>query len=125
MRFSVDVQKHDLGGYIVKPAGHLNAVSHIEFEEAITPYLRERPFALILDMTELTYISTAGFRVIYKTWKVVGEYNGKFLMAHLDPRIKTVMDTIKSLPAEHVFATMEAVEEYLEAIHKKNTETDA
>jgi anti-anti-sigma factor len=124
MRFSVDVKKHELGGYIVKPAGHLNAVSHIEFEETITPYLRERPFALILDMTELTYVSTAGFRVIYKTWKIVGEYNGKFLMAHLDPKIKTVMDTIKTLPDEHVFTSMEAIEEYLKMIHKKTADPE-
>lgn len=66
MRFSVDVKKHDPGGYIVKPAGYLNAVSHIEFEETKTPYLRERPF----------------------------------------------------------FTSMEAVEEYLKMIQKKNMETD-
>jgi anti-sigma B factor antagonist len=123
MSFTVDIQKHKLGGYIVKLAGHLDAVTHIEFEETITPYLQERPFVVVLDMTELNYVSSAGFRVIYKTWKIVGKYDGKFLMAHINPRIKTVMDTIKSLPGEHVFSCMEQVDEYLEGKKENKTNT--
>ena len=111
MQLTIHVQKRELGGYQVRPEGRLDAVTTVDFDEKIENLLDEKPVVLVLDMTDLAYVSSAGLRVIYKAWKTVGEYKGKFLMVNLQPQIKMVMEIIKSLPSEQVFTSVEEVDE--------------
>jgi anti-anti-sigma factor len=119
MALTIHVQKRELGGYQVRPEGRLDAITHVAFEEKINELLKKEPIVLVLDMTDLSYVSSAGLRVIYKTWKAVGDYKGKFLMVNLQPQIKTVMEIIKALPSEQIFTSIEEVDEYLDIIQKR------
>jgi anti-sigma B factor antagonist len=119
MKLTIHVQERKLGGYQVRPEGRLDSITNVGFEEKITKLLEEQPVVLVFDMTDLAYVSSAGLRVIYKTWKTVGEYKGKFLMVNLQPQIKTVMEIIKALPSEQVFTSVEEVDEYLDIVQKK------
>lgn len=119
MALTIHVQKRELGGYQVRPEGRLDAITHVAFEEKINELLKEEPIVMLLDMTDLSYVSSAGLRVIYKTWKKVGDYKGKFLMVNLQPQIKTVMEIIKALPSEQVFTSIEEVDEYLDIIQRR------
>ena len=120
MKLTIHVQKRELGGYQVRPEGRLDTFTTVDFEEKITKLLEEKPVVLVFDMTDLVYVSSAGLRMIYKAWKTVGEYKGKFLMVNLQPQIKMVMEIIKSLPSEQVFTSVEEVDEYLDIIQKKD-----
>ena len=107
---------------MITPRGHLDTSTHLAFEERIDPFLTASTKVLILDMTDVTYVSSAGLRVIFKAWKAITGYNGTFLVTNLQPQIKKVFDIVKALPGEQIFASMEEVDAYLDLIQRKEME---
>ncbi|MCX6356979.1 MAG: anti-sigma factor antagonist, partial [Candidatus Aureabacteria bacterium] len=60
----------------------------------------------------------AGIRVIVKAQKAVKARSGKLMVVNLQPRVKKVFDIINALPGQQIFASVEELDKYLDAIQK-------
>jgi len=122
MALKVNVEKRKEDIYVVKANGHIDTDTYLQFEEKIKPLLNASTKALILDMTDVSYISSAGLTVIFNAKKVIEENKGNFIVTNLQPQIKKVFDIVRALPKESVFVSMEEVDSYLDNIQQSEIE---
>ena len=122
MALKVNVEKRKEDIYVVKANGHIDTDTYLQFEEKIKPMLNASTKALILDMTDVSYISSAGLTVIFNAKKVIEENKGNFIVTNLQPQIKKVFDIVRALPKESVFVSMEEVDSYLDNIQQSEIE---
>ena len=122
MALKVNVEKRKEDIYVVKANGHIDTDTYLQFDEKIKPMLNASTKALILDMTDVSYISSAGLTVIFNAKKVIEENKGNFIVTNLQPQIKKVFDIVRALPKESVFVSMEEVDSYLDNIQQSEIE---
>ena len=99
--------------------GRLDSTTHKQLEEALAPRIAGGLQMLILDLKDLTFISSAGIRVLMTTGTELAKKNGKLLIANLQPQIAKVLEIIKALPGLAVFSSVQEMDEYLAAMQKK------
>jgi anti-sigma B factor antagonist len=73
---------------------------------------------LVLDMTNLEYISSAGIREVFVANKSMKARHGRLAITGMQPPVKKVFDIIKALPDVSVFASIAELDEYLDAMQK-------
>ena len=118
MSLTVTVEQKALNAYVVSPVGSLNSNTYPVFEEKLNTILNDTPKVLVLDLAGLDYMSSAGIRIILKARDVLRKNNGKITFMNLQPQIKKVFDIINALPSMQIFASIEELDEYLDAMQK-------
>ena len=78
------------GTLIAKAAGRIDGSNAREFQDALEAFLEGEVAALILDMENLTYISSAGLRVILLVSKKLQRSSSKFGICALSKSIGEV-----------------------------------
>ncbi|MBW1773430.1 MAG: STAS domain-containing protein [Deltaproteobacteria bacterium] len=122
MSLNVIVTSRKTGVYIVKPKGRLDTETYLILDEKIASLLEPATRVLILDMSELDYISSAGVRVVFKTKKSLNESGGEFMMTNLKPQIRKVFEIINALPTISIFKNVDEADAYLDAMQRKEIE---
>ena len=80
---------------VVSPVGRIDQSSADQFQDALAPYLescaagRDR---LILDLSDLQYISSAGLRVLMLAAKRSKAQNGTLLLTSLQPLVREIFE---------------------------------
>src|SRR5690242_15737356 len=92
---------------ILRPAGRIDSQSSPEFETALNQKL-DSAHNVVLDFTEVPYISSAGLRVVLLVAKRVGRGQGKFALASLKPEIMSVFKISGLTSVLKIFDTPEA-----------------
>ena len=118
----VVIEKKREGAYLIILKGHLDVESSSCLEEKIKPLLVPSTKAMIFDMTDLSYISSTGLAIIFNARKIIEANKGALVLTNLQPQIKKVFDIIKALPEENIFGNMEEVDNYLNAMQRKEIE---
>ena len=80
------------GALIARAVGRIDGSNAREFEGALHATLSEQDRALILDMQSLSYISSAGLRVILMAAKMLQVRDGKFMVCSLSESINEVFE---------------------------------
>ncbi len=106
------------GVVIVSPIGSIDASSYSILDEKMDQILLQNPDVIIFDMEFADYISSSGIRVLLKTKKALKETNGRMVFMKLQPQIRKVFDILKALPTLKVFASIEELDNYLDAMQK-------
>ncbi len=60
---TVDVRRHD-GVVILQVTGEIDLLTAPRVEEAMTPLLRERPPVLVVDLSGVTFLASAGLKLL-------------------------------------------------------------
>jgi anti-sigma B factor antagonist len=107
------------GFVTIRPAGSLDSNTYTNLQEHIAAITKSKPRALVLDLKDLTYISSAGVRVIIATQKTMKAAGGGFAIVHLQPQIRKVFEIIMALPSPNVFENVADLDRYLTGIQKK------
>ena len=118
----VVIEKKREGAYLIILKGHLDVESSSCLEEKISPLLVPSTKTMIFDMTDLSYISSTGLAIIFNARKIIEANKGALVLTNLQPQIKKVFDIIKALPEENIFGNMEEVDNYLNAMQRKEIE---
>jgi anti-anti-sigma factor len=118
MSLTVTVEQKAHNAYVIYPVGTLNSNTYSVFEEKVNTVLLESPQVLVLDLAGLEYMSSAGIRIILKARDALRKNNGKITFMNLQPQIKKVFDIINALPSMQIFASIEELDEYLDAMQK-------
>ncbi len=107
------------GFVTIRPAGSLDSNTHTQLQEHITAITKSKPRALVLDLKDLSYISSAGVRVVIEAQKAMKAAGGDFAMTNLQPQIRKVFEIIMTLPSLNVFESVAELDRYLTGIQKK------
>ena len=94
--------------------GRLDTVTAPELEQAMEAQLSPEVDTLILDLKDLSFVSSAGLRIFAKLRKLMKSREGNIYFASLQPQVKKVLDIVKAVPLNAVFASIEELDNYLE-----------
>jgi len=107
------------GFVTIRPAGSLDSNTYTQLQDHIAAITKSKPGALVLDLEDLSYISSAGVRVLIAAQKAMKAAGGGFAIIHLQPQIRKVFEIIMALPSPNVFESVADLDRYLTGIQKK------
>lgn len=119
MALQVTTRQKRPGVFIVSPIGSIDTKTYPILEEKVAAILDKAPDVIIFDMELLDYLNSTGVRVLLKTKKALQQHGGKIVFMKLQPQIKKIFDILKALPSLNVFASIEELDNYLDAMQKK------
>jgi anti-anti-sigma factor len=100
---------------VVHLSGSLDTATAPELERQLAPILSGQITALVFDLAQLNFISSAGLRVFEIARKALRQRNGQASFINLQPQIKEVFAIIQSLPGCVLFQNQAEMDEYLAA----------
>lgn len=104
----------------VHVSGKLDTHTYATFDRDVAPLLESTAVkTLVLDLAELSYISSAGVRSVFKARKVLASRGGRVLVVNLQPQIRKVFDIVKAVPVADVFASQRELDDYLDTMQKR------
>ena len=80
------------GVLVVRTGGRLDGVNAREFEDALQDVIDDSDRAVILDLGRLTYISSAGLRVILLVAKTLQRQDGNLAVCSLSGPVREVFE---------------------------------
>ncbi len=84
------IEKSDKGKFlIVKVSGRLDANTAKDYEDKCSSFLKDKN-RMIIDFSELEYISSAGLRSVLSIGKKIKASQGKYVFCNLQPMVKEV-----------------------------------
>lgn len=99
--------------------GQLDAVTAPELDQFISANLNPGITTLILDLSKLNFVSSAGLRIFAKTRKAMQAQEGKLCFVNLSPQVQKVFEIVKAVPTSDVFRNLEELDEYLATMQRK------
>ncbi len=79
---------------------------------------------LVIDMSSVKFISSAGIGVIFKAKTTATRKDANFAMINLQPQVEKVFEIMRILPTLNVFESVEELDEYLGKVQRKITDGD-
>ncbi|NQT47119.1 MAG: STAS domain-containing protein [Candidatus Omnitrophica bacterium] len=122
MALDIKVTKKSHYVYLVELKGSIDADGHEQLESELKEIIDEKTKAVILDMAEVSYISSIGIRVVIWAKKTLKATNANFAMINLQPPIKKVFDMMKILPMFDIFDDTAEADKYIDEIIKGEAE---
>ncbi len=78
---------------VVKPSGRLDSATAPQLQEVLDAILDAGRFSVVVDMSDLEFISSAGLRVLINTRKKCRRYNrGDLRLASVGPNIERTLE---------------------------------
>ncbi len=87
----VGVERQE-GTLVAKAQGRIDGINASEFEQALRQAIAEDDKAVVLDLAELSYISSAGLRAILLIAKLLSQRGAKFGLCELSAPIREVFE---------------------------------
>jgi anti-anti-sigma factor len=85
-------EHHDGGTLVLAVVGRIDTLSAKTFETAVLTPVQAGQTPLVLDLDRLTYISSAGLRVILQAAKRQKAKNAKFALCNLHDEVRDVFE---------------------------------
>jgi anti-sigma B factor antagonist len=108
------------GVFVIAPIGSIDAAGHSIFDGKAEAVLKQNPDLIIFDMEFADYINSMGIRVLIKTKKAMKQRGGKIVFINLQPQIQKVFDILNALPSLQVFASIQELDDYLDAMQTQS-----
>jgi len=100
------IQTSSLGkAHVIKLEGRLDAESTFDFQDAWEKSIAKGHVTLILDLTELKYISSAGLGSTVRLAKKLDGLGGSLVLCGLTGLVREVFEVTNLLPLFRVFDT--------------------
>jgi anti-anti-sigma factor len=125
MPLNIKLQQTDKNTVKLILSGQINSETWERLDRQITELLGKKIMALILDLADVDYISSAGVGAIIKAKMSLMRNYGDLAILNPQPQVRKVFDIMKLLPAMNVFANIKELDEYLTRIQKQVVEGTA
>lgn len=76
---------------VVMPRGRIDNTTAAAFEKYLQGRVQEGFVRLVLDLTDVEYMSSAGLRTLVSVLKVLKQRDGDLRLSNLSPRVNEVM----------------------------------
>ena len=77
---------------VINLSGQLDTLTSVDLEKEIAPILQGETQTVVLDGAELTYISSAGLRILLLAAKRVQQKGGKIILYALQENVNDIFD---------------------------------
>ncbi|WP_366657409.1 STAS domain-containing protein [Fodinicurvata sp. EGI_FJ10296] len=89
----MDITEHQLGtGVVLEPQGRIDSSTSKSFEERLMQALDRGPTAVIVDLSNVEYVSSAGLRVLLVAAKKIKSAGNQLILCGLSSHIREVFD---------------------------------
>jgi len=113
MSLTVTSREGPVGAFTVQPAGSLDSETSGVLERQLGLLLEASPKAVVLDLKDLAYISSAGVRVVLAAKKALKGKKADLFLANPQPQIRKVLEIIRAAPGLDIFESVEELDRYL------------
>ncbi|RDI98027.1 anti-sigma factor antagonist [Dyella solisilvae] len=123
MTFNLNTEGESPNRITLRLHGRLDAQTFNDFDLAmldVLPRIAEGG-TVVLDLSGLDYISSAGLRSIAKIRRSTRARGGHTLLLNLQPQVRKVFDIVKAVPVNEVFASLQELDDYLDHMQRRMT----
>jgi anti-anti-sigma factor len=100
-------------GHVIRLEGSLDTDTFSQLEAEIARLVEEGSPLVALDLSALTYISSAGIRVVQKGTRALERTGGQLKLLNPQPQVARVFEIIKVMPVDQMFASIEEFDAFL------------
>ncbi len=122
MSLTIDKTKNESLAAVFVLKGELNNQTSCQLHRAISPMLDAPAKALVLDMKEISFITSTGIGVIVKTRNTLKQKGSDLTMVNIQPQVKRVFDIMQLTPILKVCEDQEELDSYLSTIQNRIVE---
>ena len=119
MPLEVTITDEPKNGKRISLAGSLDTDTAPQLEARIDESIDSSVTALILDMKDLEFLSSAGLGIIFMTMKELKNRQGQIMLINLQPQIQRVFEIIKAMDGMNIFKDREEMDSYLAVMQQK------
>jgi len=80
------------GVLIIEPQGRMDSTTAKPFGDRVVERIRSGSHHLLIDLHQILYISSAGFRSLLIARKLIDEFKGKLVLCGMSPEIKRLFE---------------------------------
>jgi sigma-B regulation protein RsbU (phosphoserine phosphatase) len=123
MAFNLDTESESPDRTTLHLHGRLDAQTFNDFDSAmldVLPRVAEGG-TVVLDLSALEYISSAGLRSIAMIRRSMRARGGRTLLLNPQPQVRKVFDIVKAVPLHEVFANAQELDRYLDHMQRQIT----
>ena len=113
MPLEVTITDEPKNGKRISLAGSLDTDTAPQLQARVDESIDSSVTALILDMKDLEFLSSAGLGVIFMAMKELKNRQGRIMLINLQPQIQRVFDIIKAMDGMNIFKDREEMDAYL------------
>lgn len=117
MSLTIDVDASDPVRVHLK--GRLDSNTAPALDQQLDAVLAAGPRAVVFELAQLEYISSAGLRCVVRVKKAMAQSGGQMLMVNLQPTVQKVFDVVKAVAGQNIFRNVKELDAYLDALQKK------
>ncbi|MBN7771265.1 STAS domain-containing protein [Marinobacter daepoensis] len=99
--------------------GSLDSDTAPQLDERLNRIIGPSTKVVAFNMAGVTFISSAGLRVIFKTLKLMKSRGGQVSVTQMSKGVRKVFEIVKVMPDLTVFASQTEMDDYLEAIQRR------
>ena len=86
------IESHSNGVVIVEPRGRMDSTTAKPFGDRVVELIRGGSHHLLIDLQQVLYISSAGFRSLLIARKLIDEFRGKLVLCGMSAELKRLFE---------------------------------
>ena len=99
--------------------GKLNNETVDALDEALNEIADSPATVVVFDLSALEYINSMGLRSIFRIQKVMASRSGNALLLNPQPQVRKVLEIVKAVDINAVFASVQELDRYLDSMQRK------
>lgn len=119
MSLVTNIEQKMPGYYVVVLNGRLDGITSADCEAQINSILVPATKTIMFDMSNLSYISSMGLRIILKTRQFLEGQGGTVHVINMQSQIEKVLQIANMLRGMTLFASIEEADDYFDTMQKK------
>jgi anti-anti-sigma factor len=118
MSHNVLVDRKPDGTALVLLMSRLDAETALDVEVVLDELMKHRPWRVVFNLERLSYISSAGVRIVLKVKQQQAARNGQFFTLNFQPQVKRVFDLMQVLRVNEMFDSEADLDAYLDSVQQ-------
>jgi anti-anti-sigma factor len=115
----IDVTRDKNVRATVRISGNIDSGTVDSLKNELQQFIQKPPQSLVLDMAEVSYISSAGVGLLVKTKASMLKLKCEMGLVNVQPQIRKAFEIMHLLPALSVFQSVQELDNYLAKIQRR------
>lgn len=103
----IPIREDKRGIWVIEPQGQVDSLTAAKLDETIAEVVKHNHHWIVVDLAEVSYISSRGLKALVTGWKMTQGQNGLLVLCSVPPRIQSIIDTIGFDQIFEIYATLD------------------